>query len=497
MEAKNMNRRGFLRLAAGLAAGAALAACTPPTPQVIEKIVKETVIVAGTPQVVEKKVEVQVTKEVVKEVTKVVEKKVESPINLQFWHYPCGFPAEAPQNDVLKKWSDEYTAAHPTIKVDLQALGWDAIPKVQMATVSGNPPNLILRQSVDGIINSLLGGTALEFDLDEEMVKDLPKGYADAMKYKGKNYQVPFYTLANGMTVNLTLAKYFKAEDLLPKDEGKTWTFDQYLEFMKKTTGKGPNGKQVYGAYWMASQSNPFYYWPEQVMMWGWGADDVEYKDGKWRCKLEDENTVAFLKWWQECYTVHKICPNPTGAQRSRWEMWDQQELMTGIGPDISWARRAEVKIDQKTLVCTNTKLNYDWMFVSTPYRAPETHGYYWGGAKLDVNTMPFKTKYANETPVSVDFSKFLSNVAHQKELAKYLNPVRLSALAGVSDAMLNWHFTYWIPYGRQRAAADGGQSKGACESLQQVIERLFLPTPPKEALGDYCKTVMALAWAK
>jgi len=74
--AKEFNRRQFLRLAALGAVGVAAAACAAPTPEVVEKVVKEvvkeTVIVAGTPQVVEK----EVTKVVKKEVTKVVEKEV-------------------------------------------------------------------------------------------------------------------------------------------------------------------------------------------------------------------------------------------------------------------------------------------------------------------------------------------------------------------------------------------------------------------------------------
>jgi multiple sugar transport system substrate-binding protein len=50
MATKRLNRRDFLRLGALVGAGAAVAACATPTPQVI----KETVIVEGTPKVVEK-----------------------------------------------------------------------------------------------------------------------------------------------------------------------------------------------------------------------------------------------------------------------------------------------------------------------------------------------------------------------------------------------------------------------------------------------------------
>jgi len=79
--AKELNRREFLRLAVLGAVGVAAAACAAPTPEVVEKVVKETVIVAGTPQVVEKEV-TKVVKEVVKE-TVVVEKVVKETVPVE------------------------------------------------------------------------------------------------------------------------------------------------------------------------------------------------------------------------------------------------------------------------------------------------------------------------------------------------------------------------------------------------------------------------------
>ena len=79
MSKKQIDRRRFLQLAGLTTVGAALAACQP---KVVEKIVKETVIVEGQEKVVEKVVKetVVVKEEVQKEVTKVVEKVVEKGI---------------------------------------------------------------------------------------------------------------------------------------------------------------------------------------------------------------------------------------------------------------------------------------------------------------------------------------------------------------------------------------------------------------------------------
>lgn len=75
MNLKKHTRRDFIRLTGLATAGVAIAACTQ-EPEIVEKIVKETVVVEKE---VEKEVTTIVEKEVEKEVTVVVEKEVEPP----------------------------------------------------------------------------------------------------------------------------------------------------------------------------------------------------------------------------------------------------------------------------------------------------------------------------------------------------------------------------------------------------------------------------------
>ena len=90
---KKLSRRSLLKNAAGVAAAGVLAACQPKVVEKIvketvlvteEKVVKETVIVAGTPQVVEK------------QVTSVVEKVVTT----------TPVPAAELKGEVITVWKD-------------------------------------------------------------------------------------------------------------------------------------------------------------------------------------------------------------------------------------------------------------------------------------------------------------------------------------------------------------------------------------------------------
>jgi hypothetical protein len=156
-------------------------------------------------------------------------------------------------------------------------------------------------------------------------------------------------------------------------------------------------------------------------------------------------------------------------------------------------AKRSNMTVNPDTLVVTNTDKKYDWMFVQTP--TPDgKHGFCWGGPKLDVNIVPYKKDAATIQP-TLDFAFWLVNLEHQQFLSQYLNPIRLSAIKDLKDPMLKWHYDNYIPYGRQRAEADGGRAREVCEALEVLLQTLYLPTDPKVAVGQFCTTVEGLQW--
>ncbi|MBC7239720.1 MAG: twin-arginine translocation signal domain-containing protein, partial [Chloroflexi bacterium] len=134
MEAKTFKRRDFIRAAAVAATGVLAAACQPKVVEV-EKVVKETVLVAGTPQVVEKTV-----KEVVKE-TVVVEKKVEVPKGVKIQMYHAWHRAIA--GPVIEPMVREFEQTHPGIFIALTgAVPAELGPMIMAAVAAGTPPSI-------------------------------------------------------------------------------------------------------------------------------------------------------------------------------------------------------------------------------------------------------------------------------------------------------------------------------------------------------------------
>lgn len=416
-------------------------------------------------------------------------------VELQWWSFGLGLPPDLyPHGAKEQEWADEYMKLHPEVTIAYQAMGWDALAKMATAVTSGTPPNLILRGGIDQLLYAFEGDVALEVELPQELIDDLPAGWYEGMLYQGKNYMVPFYTLAAGMVINLSIAEEAGASDLVPSNPERTWNFDQYLELMKASTFER-DGVQVWGGVISTQQTNPFFYWPEQVLSWNWGTDTVAYANDRWSCLLGEEDGLAWLQWMQDLYQVHNVIPNPSGLSASRWDYWDQNSLLGGIGPDLGWSKRPGMTVDNETLVVSDSEHGFDWIYVQVPTNPDVPHSSVWGGPLLDVNTVLFRTGDDTTIQPSIDFALWLSNAENQKWLAQYLLPARLSALEGVEDPMLQWHLDYYIPNGRQRMEANGGRALEVCTQFELVMQKLYLPTSPEESVQEFCSTVDSLEW--
>jgi N,N'-diacetylchitobiose transport system substrate-binding protein len=189
------SRRSFLRLAAAGAAGALLAACQP---KVVEKIVKETVMVEGKPV---EKVVTQVVKEVVKETVVVKEPTKAAPagdkivrILLSSWAV-----GEIPFDASAREFSD----AHPGTKIQVQT-EFEGTETKLLAQINDGT----LEWSAWGILTPFLDmkrrtATKMIQPMDDYIASSKEKGAADMLKdmipavkedgsFEGKVYSIPY-----------------------------------------------------------------------------------------------------------------------------------------------------------------------------------------------------------------------------------------------------------------------------------------------------------------
>jgi len=277
MNTRALSRR---RLLAGIGvAGAAgtLAACgATPTPQVVEKVVKETVVVQQTVEV--EKV-VQETVEVEKVTTQVVEKEVvvtatsspKGPVKLVFFVWMA--PEQQPKVQVI---FDQFTAANPDISIELQqAPGGevDKFQKVLLMIASGTPPDFTMGTSeipgyaARGVLlqlDPLIEASGLDLNIFNQAIV---KSY---LQYQGKQYGMPVMASTEVLAVHKDL---FDAAGLaIPPDKwgDSSWDWPSFLDYAKKLTVETDGRISQFGV-------SGLLYYMYAIRWWGarWANDEV------------------------------------------------------------------------------------------------------------------------------------------------------------------------------------------------------------------------------
>jgi multiple sugar transport system substrate-binding protein len=239
---KRMNRRDFLRLAGGMAAGAALAACQPQTvivekevekevTRVVKETVKETVVVEGTPQIVEK------------EVTKVVTEKVEVPVEIErtevsLLHF---FGREA---DVRRAALDAIMGDF-NVESSRHAVSATFVPfgnideKTRAGIAAGDPPDVVVSTGNDGGILGLEGvsipldayfeASSLPAWTDENWVGYTISKWSNT-GIDGKIYGIPFLPDTRFLFIDVAA---FEEVGLDPDEPPETWDdLEEYADLL-------------------------------------------------------------------------------------------------------------------------------------------------------------------------------------------------------------------------------------------------------------------------
>jgi multiple sugar transport system substrate-binding protein len=308
MRVKRLDRRDFLRLSAAATTAAAVAACAPATPIVVEKeVIREVPVEKAV--VVEKEVVKEVPKEIVKEVP--VEKEVIKEVEKQVVVTPTpvkatinfAFHGGTEELDMYTKTVEDFNKRDPNITVNAQHIPSDEYKqKVETMIAAGTPPDVFW----------LHANYFAKFE-DAAVLKDL-KPFIERDQYpidafyetavgqfsaKGKVLGIPRETSSIVVVYNKNL--FDEAGLDYPTED---WTFDDMLEMAKALTKQDAQGNVV-----QFGMSVPLalgtYMWPT---IWSFGGE-VLNRPEKDKCMLTKPETIEALQWLSDMVNVHKVAP--------------------------------------------------------------------------------------------------------------------------------------------------------------------------------------------
>jgi multiple sugar transport system substrate-binding protein len=266
-----VSRRTLLRQSGLVASAVALGACTP---EVVEKVVKETVIVAGTPQVVERVV--TATPEPVKPQEAVT-------IRYSTWMGP-------PRLQYIEQIMESFQAEFPLITVQLEQLSWgDYWDKVQVEFAAGAAPDVFWGSGsyfVNFVQKNVLLDTTPYIERDGI---DMDGYYSqeNVITWDGLYYGMPMGT--GGVVLYYNEDLFDEAGLDYPTEE---WTWDD-VRLAAEALTKDTNGDDRMDQWGIQVNNNSESGWGPFVLSNGgqWISDDYT------KMVIDSEESIQAMEW--------------------------------------------------------------------------------------------------------------------------------------------------------------------------------------------------------
>ncbi|CAH1191766.1 hypothetical protein PAECIP111891_00090 [Paenibacillus allorhizoplanae] len=253
--------------------------------------------------------------------------KEDPKIELTVWAAPNGTykPGQKAgdwfKEDLLPEWNK----LHPNVKVNIELIPFDGInEKVTTAIASKSAPNVFLDYPGRTLAYGQMGALAsLESIIPPTDLAQVKKS-ADMMKMVsvgGTVVTLPYYSTQLGLILNKSLWKEAGAEKLLPQDEFRTWTPDQFKAALKAVANKD---KGVYGLTLFALNEQGDQIYNNIISGYGsklFNADYTKYTAGD---SPETEKALAFFK---SLVDEGLVTPHPeTLTSTNALDYWKQRK---------------------------------------------------------------------------------------------------------------------------------------------------------------------------
>jgi multiple sugar transport system substrate-binding protein len=296
---KRLSRRQFLRIGAAVAGvaafGGGVIGCSP----------------AATPTEAEPQVATEPTQTPKPEPTP-TSPPTKEPVTLTFWCYPfwTGMTGTetGPQYttyDYPNAKAKEFMEMHPEATVVIEPVDFDSgKEKVEVAALAGNLPTLMYEDFA--VLRKRATRELLE-PVDDFLTDEDKEDYMflDVCMYKGERYAFPIRANAGPFFVNRALFEEREALNLLPQNEERDWTWDEFLEAAQALTfdrnGDGKN--DVYG-FGMHYSGDPGGY-HRTLFMWNHGAR-IFSEDGS-ECIINSSEGVMGLEFLLELQDKYDV----------------------------------------------------------------------------------------------------------------------------------------------------------------------------------------------
>lgn len=325
------------------------------------------------------------------------EEKKEEKVTLDFYTYARwngikGNEADGKLGDWQKEAAKKFMAKYPNVTINVETLNFQGGPeKVNIAIESGNLPDVI--EDVPArVFEYAYKGLIVPLDeyVDKDYLNDIePSIWAQMTIGDSKHYMLPWGVSPQVMLINKSKFKEAGAENLLPKNQERTWTHDEFVKALKAVTAKG----DISGASLFAKNGSGDSF----IFNWLWSCGAKAFSDTYDKVAINDVKGVAGMKFIKRLVDEKLTNPGIPGVTASdTGNLFNQQKVVASPQATIGYARAVNaMKAGQIA--------KFDIEAFMYPGEKPATFVHTFGFSV-------FKNKDANRQKWAIEFAKFLAN---------------------------------------------------------------------------------------
>lgn len=350
---------------------------------------------------------------------------------LTLWATPNGIlkDGEKPGEWIAQDLIPEFNKLYPNVKINVELVPFDGIQeKVSVAAASNTLPNLLFDVANRILPLAQLGVVEpLDDILTPEDLKAV-RSKPDLMKFVSLNDQIVIMPLAAvpvTMLVNKSLWEAKGALDLLPQDELRTWTLDEFKKALQAVADPS-TGTYGFTMYAMNEQGDELY--NNTMMTHGVKLFNEDYTEYTAAADPKSEEVLAFFR---SLVDEGLVAPNPETLSTT-----NANDYFFQGKNGIIVAAPAVVQTIKSKIADGSIKEPFDYMFVNFP---SETKGK--SGIKLSLG---YGTVFKNENADEVKWSKIFFEWAINKTDI-YFNGLKQMKTIGDAPSWTNedpeWQF--------------------------------------------------------
>lgn len=410
--------------------------------------------------------------------------KEEPKVTLKYWAYSRwkGIKGDEPtgefgdwQKSVAKAFMEKY----PNVTIEFEHLPWNGGPeKVNVAIASKTQPDVLEDGTARGFGYAGRGALiALDDYFTKEELADYTDGAWDLGKYTdGKHYLFPWAHVPQHLLINKDLFKKAGADGLIPQNEEKSWTYDEFknaLKAVSKLQGVYPTA--IYAGNEQGDSCT-------NAIIWGYGA--TIFNDTFDKIVFNSPEGVKGVEFMQSLLKDKLAMPGAeTLKATDAIELFKQQKIAVAItgGPGNYAAVANDVKAGKIQ------GFEMDWaMYPTAPGAKPAFYA-------NPVGLLAFKSGNADQEKMAVELAKFATDTENSKALAAIkLLPLRKSAGdLYPGDAYMGW-CSKIMKYARDPGLASPAYAQMRAALFPEMQAAYTGAKTAKQALDDFAAKAQA-----